>query len=139
MRPRGWKPRELSDDPQNAGGAKFQIFSPNFFYLNLSKPLVAATAFRYDVVMSTIYSYDEFLVFVAQEFSEIHAKDETTRYGQVFFNCLWEFRPSIANQIRATEHDPFHKDGVHPQTHVHIKELWDAMNEEVLSGGSEEQ
>ncbi len=82
--------------------------------------------------MSTIYSYDEFLIFVKQEHDELRAGDETIRYGQTYFNCLWEFRPSIANQIRATEMDPFHLSEVPPLTHVHVQELWDQMNAEVL-------
>jgi len=31
------QPRKLSDAPQERGGAKFEIFHFNFFYLNLSK------------------------------------------------------------------------------------------------------
>lgn len=87
----------------------------------------------YDVVMSTIYSYDEFLIFVGQEFAELYHADQSVRLGQVYFNCLWEFRPSIANQIRATEYDPFHKDEVHPAIHAHVSLLWDDMNSKVLS------
>lgn len=88
----------------------------------------------YYVVMSTIYSYDEFLIFVGQEHAELKAGDPTIRLGQTYFNCLWEFRPSIANQIRATKYDPFHKEEVHPDIHVHVNALWDEMNAKVLSG-----
>jgi hypothetical protein len=87
--------------------------------------------------MSTIYNYDEFLLFVAREHKQLSEKDPTIRYGQTFFNCLWEFRPSIASEIRATEMDPFHKSEVSPLTHVHVQGLWDAMNARVLNDSQE--
>jgi hypothetical protein len=82
--------------------------------------------------MSTIYNYDEFLLFVAREHKQLSAEDSTIRYGQTYFNCLWEFRPSIASEIRATEMDPFHKSEVSPLTHVHVQGLWEEMNAKVL-------
>lgn len=78
--------------------------------------------------MSTISTYNEFLVFVAGEHKELLEKDPSLRYGQTFFNCLWEFRPEIANKIRATKHDPFHLDEVHPATHVLIEMNWEEYN-----------
>jgi hypothetical protein len=87
--------------------------------------------------MSTIYSYSEFLVFVAGEYRELTQLDPEYRFGQVYFNCLWEFRPTIANQIRATEMDPFHMREVPPLTHVHVQELWDKLNAEVLGSPEE--
>jgi hypothetical protein len=82
--------------------------------------------------MSTIYNYDEFLIFVKQEHDELSKNDPTIRYGQTFFNCLWEFRPSIASEIRATKMDPFHMSEVSPLIHVHVQGLWDEMNAKVL-------
>ena len=128
------EPRRLSVEPPAPGGAKNQIFMVTFFYLNLSKPLVFIPRAVYYVLMSTIYSYDEFLVFVAQEHHQLKAGDPTVRLGQTYFNCLWEFRPSIANAIRATKYDPFHKEEVHPDIHVHVNDMWDEMNTKVLSG-----
>ena len=83
--------------------------------------------------MSTIYTYDNFLIFVSEELERLKAGDPTIRYGQVYFNCLYEFRPSIANAIRATKFDPFHREEVHPEIHVHVQDLWDEMNRQVLS------
>lgn len=130
----GQEPRAPDDASPQQGRAKFANFWSHFFYLNLSKPLVAGAHSVYYVVMSTIYSYDEFLIFVGQEHAELKAGDPTIRLGQTYFNCLWEFRPSIANQIRATKYDPFHKEEVHPDIHVHVSALWDEMNSKVLSG-----
>jgi hypothetical protein len=84
--------------------------------------------------MSTIYGYDEFCIFVRQEYDYLKIVDPSVLFGQVYFNCLWEFRPNIANKIRATKYDPFHKEEVHPSIHVHVKDLWDEMNMQVLSG-----
>ena len=84
--------------------------------------------------MSTIDTYDQFLVFVAQEFKRLQNNGEDVRYGQVYFNSLWEFRPTIANKIRATKMDPFHRDEVHPDVHVYVENEWIKMNEQVLAG-----
>lgn len=132
--PIGREPRQLSGRAPSGWGVKFANFSVSFFYLNLSTFLVPACGSCYAMRMSTIYSYEQFLVFVAQEHAELKAGDDTLRYGQTYFNCLWEFRSNIANAIRATKYDPFHKDEVHPDIHVHVKELWDDMNAEVLKG-----
>ena len=74
--------------------------------------------------MGTNYSYDEFLRFVAIEYKKAIETEPDIRYGQVYFNTLWEFRPVIANMIRATEYDVFHLDSVSPEVHVHIEDLW---------------
>lgn len=83
--------------------------------------------------MSTIYSYDEFLRFVSGEHTQLSTKDASIRYGQTYFNVLWEFRPSIANKIRATKFDPFHKDEVSPETHLYVSDEWEKMNMEVMN------
>lgn len=82
--------------------------------------------------MSTIYSYEEFLRFVAGEHTQLSTKDASIRYGQTYFNVLWEFRPSIANRIRATKFDPFHRDEVSPETHMFVQDEWDRMNAEAM-------
>lgn len=38
------------------------------------------------------------------------------RYGQHWFNTLYAVRPDIADKIRATKLDPFHKDNVSHET-----------------------
>ncbi len=35
----------------------------------------------------------------------------TWRYGQVVFNTLYDHRPDLSEQVRATALDPFYKDG----------------------------
>lgn len=41
------------------------------------------------------------------------AQTSGQRYGQALFNLLHEQQPHIAEQIQATELDPFYKDSVH--------------------------
>jgi hypothetical protein len=74
--------------------------------------------------MDVVYSYDEFLVFVAGEYKNALQEDAACRYGQAYFNVLWNLRPAIANVIRATKYDPFHLNEVHPETHAYIEQLW---------------
>lgn len=83
--------------------------------------------------MSTIYGYEEFLRFVAGEYTQLSTEDASIRYGQVYFNMLWEFRPNIANKIRATKFDPFHKHEVSPETHLFVGDEWEKMNMEVMN------
>jgi hypothetical protein len=74
--------------------------------------------------MVAVYSYDEFLKSVSAQYAKAVAFDSGVRYGQVFFNTLWHFEPTIADRIRATKYDPFHLSEVPPETHVHIEQLW---------------
>lgn len=79
--------------------------------------------------MSTIYTYDQFIVFVGQELERLRKEGGDWRMGQVYFNCLWEFRPEIANKIRATKLDPFHREQIHPDVHTFVENEWLQMNE----------
>jgi hypothetical protein len=74
--------------------------------------------------MVDTYSYREFVALVTVEYEKAVALLPNTRYGQVYFNTLWDFEPAIANEIRATKYDPFHLSEVHPETHAHIEQLW---------------
>jgi hypothetical protein len=46
------------------------------------------------------------------------------RYGQHWFNVLYCVRPNIANDIRATPLDPFHRDGVSEETQEYVRTHW---------------
>jgi hypothetical protein len=46
----------------------------------------------------------------------IHHKNPNWRKGQTIFNCLYNLYPDFANEIRATELDPFYIDDRIPQT-----------------------
>lgn len=43
--------------------------------------------------------------------STMREKHADLRKGQSFFNALYEMYPDIADEVRGTPVDPFHKDG----------------------------
>ncbi len=47
------------------------------------------------------------------------------RYGQVFFNTLHGAHPRLADDIRSTHRDPFHKDEVKAEIWDYCCEKWD--------------
>lgn len=47
------------------------------------------------------------------------------RYGQVFFNTLSTEHPLLAEDIRSTHRDPFHKDEVTAEIWDYCSEKWD--------------
>lgn len=50
---------------------------------------------------------------------------EHERLGQAIFNHLLEVRPDLAEQIRGTELDPFHNDGVLSELEKWLAVYWD--------------
>lgn len=64
---------------------------------------------------------DEFIVIVGR----IYQENPSWRYGQAFFNCLNSIRPQLAETIRGTRLDPFHKDEVNNETWKFIISNWE--------------
>lgn len=50
------------------------------------------------------------------------------RAGQAFFNVLHEIRPDIANDIRGTAFDPFHRNDRIPKFLYHVASVWEVTN-----------
>ena len=50
------------------------------------------------------------------------------RYGQVFFNTLADEHPNLAERIRSTPRDPFHKDEVVVEIWDYCSEMWDTTS-----------
>ena len=50
------------------------------------------------------------------------------RYGQVFFNTLSTEHPNLAERIRSTPRDPFHKDEVVVEIWEYCSEMWDTTS-----------
>ncbi len=71
--------------------------------------------------ISTNINYEEFLVVVDKYEKAV----SDWRSGQAYFNILTSVRPQLAEMIRGTIHDPYHKDSVSEQTHQYIKSKWD--------------
>lgn len=66
-------------------------------------------------------SYEDFMERVHKYHAQF--KDEW-RYGQTYFNILTSVRRDIAESIRGTIHDPFHKEQVSNETEKIVKSLW---------------
>jgi len=71
--------------------------------------------------------YGGFLRLVADIHGQLrHEVGPDIRYGQTLFNVLTKVRPDIAEELRGTKLDPFHKTGEHilPETYKFIHDLW---------------
>ena len=66
-------------------------------------------------------SYEEFLERVVKYHTQF--KNEW-KYGQTYFNVLTSVRGDIADSIRGTMHDPFHKEHVSKETENLVKSRW---------------
>lgn len=53
-------------------------------------------------------TFDEY----AHAIDRVRAENPRWRAGQTAFNVLLDIRPDLAEEIRATELDPFHNDNV---------------------------
>jgi hypothetical protein len=65
-------------------------------------------------------TYDEFL----DRVSKYHVVMTKWRYGQTYFNVLSNVRSDIAETLRSSLHDPFHRDAISEETHKYVKTLW---------------
>jgi hypothetical protein len=74
------------------------------------------------VKISSNISYEEFLAFVEKYEKAV----VQWSFGQAYFNILTSVRPQLAELIRGTIHDPYHKDVVSDQTHEYVKSKWDS-------------
>ena len=76
------------------------------------------------------HGFDYFVDKVQENWAAVKAKNERCglRYGQVFMNTLADEHPSLAERIRATPRDPFHKDEVKPEVWEYCSEKWDTTS-----------
>lgn len=65
-------------------------------------------------------SYEDFLALV----DKYHQSIKTNRYGQTYFLVLSSAKPQLAELLRGSLHDPFHKDSISEQTHQYVKSKW---------------
>ena len=68
--------------------------------------------------MSTL-SFDEFVRLVSATLPS-----EDIRYGQHWFNVLNAVRPDLADRLRGSLLDPFHRDSVSEQTSAFVATAW---------------
>lgn len=69
-------------------------------------------------------SFNDFLADASIQFEKTRLKDESIRYGQVYFNLLNQSRPEIAAKLRGSELDPFHRELVDDKVHAFVEYLW---------------
>jgi hypothetical protein len=72
------------------------------------------------VKISPDISYEDFLALV----DKYHQSIKTNRYGQTYFLVLSSAKPQLAELLRGSLHDPFHKDTISEQTHQYVKSKW---------------
>jgi hypothetical protein len=66
-------------------------------------------------------TYEEFIAKVASNYEKL---GEEWRYGQTFFNTLSSLRPDLAETIRGSLHDPYHKEIISEETHRFLSARW---------------
>lgn len=69
-------------------------------------------------------SFTDFLADASIKFEKWSAQDKSMRYGQVYFNLLSAARPDIAEALRGTMLDPFHRNEVKDETHKFVESKW---------------
>lgn len=65
--------------------------------------------------------YEEFLARVEKYHTQFR---DSWKYGQTYINVLSSLKPSLAEQLRGTIHDPSHRDLVTGETHKFVKSIW---------------
>ena len=73
-------------------------------------------------------SYWQFCELVDKQHLMNLSFDKYHRYGQTYFNLLYEFRPEIADQIRGTNLDPFYKETVAHGVHEFVQQAYDGVS-----------
>ena len=72
--------------------------------------------------VKTSISYEEFL----ERVEKYHIQfQDNWRRGQTYFSVLSSVRSYVAEAIRGTLYDPFHKDDVSEEIQKYVKSLWD--------------
>ena len=75
-----------------------------------------------DILDLRTMNYDQFQVNVRLAYTFTTASQQ--REGQWFFNCLYLARPHLANELRGSLKDPFHKDYVAEEVHEFCRKNW---------------
>ena len=67
------------------------------------------------------YTYTDFLADVQKAHSDMQGH---WRFGQCYFNTMRSKRPALAEELRGSSFDPFHRDEVDQLTHNWARENW---------------
>lgn len=69
-------------------------------------------------------SYTSFIADVSLEY-ELMPEPREIRYGQLYFNRLYELKPKLAEALRGSLLDPFHRDNCPPSVHEFVEGRWE--------------
>lgn len=69
-------------------------------------------------------SFNEFLADASIVYERLKGDGWDYRYGQVYFNLLFSYRPDISEKLRGSAFDPFYSDLVKNDTHDFVEKLW---------------
>jgi len=72
-------------------------------------------------------TFEEYVVIVSDTMREY----PSWRSGQAYFNCLYDARPDLSEQIRGGMLDPFYDDSFIPQFLEFVMHNWDRKEEHV--------
>jgi len=78
-----------------------------------------------------VLSYNAFLADLAISYEnhlQTTVPNRQQRYGQYLYNMLRVARPDVANLLRGTPYDPFHKDVITSEAHAQIEKVWNAWS-----------
>lgn len=73
---------------------------------------------------TTYLSFNDFLADASITYERMKSSGMQYRYGQVYFNLLFQHRPDISEKIRGTAIDPFYKEIVSSVTHSFVEKSW---------------
>lgn len=78
--------------------------------------------------MTNVYlSYNDFLADVSIKYeTQIRNDEKDIRYGQLYFNLLFNEKPAIAIELRESLLDPYYRSNIHPDTHLFVEGRWDS-------------
>ena len=79
--------------------------------------------------LGKVHTYEEFTALIDEWWKKylVQTKNDETsrwRFGQFFFNFLHDLNPQIANSVRGTKLDPFHRDEVSDECHEFLRKEW---------------
>lgn len=67
-------------------------------------------------------TYNDFLLEVNKEYNVL--KSHGQRYGQVFYNKLYDVNQKLAKQINGTDIDPYYKEDIPMKTFQFVLNNW---------------
>lgn len=87
---------------------------------NIEKKMANMTEKEIEDLWDTFF---EFSIFTTK-FEQAKLENPEWREGQAYFNVLRQVNPKLANKIRATPYDPFHRETIDKKINTYVIENW---------------